>query len=268
VLVSGDEQAVSPRWYRTDAVGWNTDTSTSPLLSEGVMNHPHLAISKIAAAVGEPARTRILYSLMDGHARTSTELAVVAGVSPSTGSVHLNQLKTAHLVNVLPRGKYRYYFLEGPDVAQALEGLAVLVGVTGKFVPGTPSHLRDARACYDHLAGRLGVLLHNQFKALGWLLEAKNNGKAMYDLTPKGKEVFEALGIDLAATRALRRRFAYACLDWSERQPHLGGALGAALLKTALKRRWVIQEVDGRALTITRLGHGELKRRFGVCMYL
>jgi DNA-binding transcriptional ArsR family regulator len=243
----------------------NPETSTSTLLkSEGVMNHPQLAVSKIAAAVGEPARTRILYCLMDGHARTSTELAVVAGVSPSTASVHLNQLKTVHLVNVLPRGKYRYYFLEGPDVAQALEALAVLVGGVGKFVPSTPSHLRDARTCYDHMAGRLGVLLHNQLKARGWLLEGKNNGKAVYDLTSLGKEAFAALGIDLAATRSLRRRFAYACLDWSERQPHLGGALGAALLKAALKRRWVIQEVDGRALTTTRLGHAELKRRFGV----
>ena len=228
------------------------------------MNHPHLAISKIAAAVGEPARTRILYSLMDGQARTSTELAVVAGVSPSTASVHLNQLKITHLVNVLRRGKYRYYFLEGPDVAQSLEALAVLAGGVGYFVPSTPSHLRDARTCYDHMAGRLGVLLHNQFNALGWLMEAKNSGKAVYDLTPEGNEAFEALGIDLAATRSLRRRFAYACLDWSERQPHLGGALGAALLKAALKRRWVIQEVDDRALPITRLGHGELKRRFGV----
>jgi hypothetical protein len=202
---------------------------------------------------------------MDGHARTSTELAVVAGVSPSTASVHLNQLKTAHLVNVLPRGKYRYYFLEEPDVAQALEALAVLVGgCAGKFAPSTPSHLRDARTCYDHIAGRLGVLLHNRFKALGWLLGGEKDGKAVYDLTPEGKKAFEALGIDLAASRSLRRRFAYACLDWSERQPHIGGALGAALLNTALKRKWVIQEVDGRALTITRLGHGELKRRFGV----
>jgi DNA-binding transcriptional ArsR family regulator len=121
------------------------------------MNHPHLAISKIAAAVGEPARTRILYSLMDGQARTSTELAVVAGVSPSTASVHLNQLKITHLVNVLRRGKYRYYFLEGPDVAQALEALAVLPGGVGYFVPSTPSHLRDARTCYDHMAGRLAI---------------------------------------------------------------------------------------------------------------
>src|SRR5579864_5083901 len=102
------------------------------------MNHPHLAISKIAAAVGEPARSRILYSLMDGHARTSTELAVVAGVSPSTASVHLNQLKTAHLVNVLRRGKCRYYFLQGPDVAQAVEAPAILVGGVSKFVPRTP----------------------------------------------------------------------------------------------------------------------------------
>jgi len=200
-------------------------------------NCADLAVSRIAAAIGETARVRILYSLMNGHARTSTELAAVARVSASTASAHLNHLRAARLVKVFPRGKYRYYGLEEPGVADALEAPAVLAGgVVGNFVPKTPSHLRDARTCYDHMAGRLGVLLHNRFKALGWLSEGREEGKLAYDLTSEGTAAVEALGIDLHGTRSLRRRFAYACLDWSERQPHIGGALGAALLKTALKR--------------------------------
>lgn len=228
--------------------------------SGGVMSHSDLAFSRIAAVIGEPTRARILYCLMDGHARTSTELAVVAQVSPSTASVHLNRLRTSRLVNVLPRGKYRYYSLDEPDVAHALEALAVLAGgATGNFVPTTPNHLRAARTCYDHMAGRLSVLLHNRFNELGWLL-----GKDAYDLTPEGTKGFAALGIAVAPIRSLRRRFAYPCLDWSERQPHIGGALGAALLKIALERKWVVRELDSRALSITRLGRREIDSRFGL----
>ena len=115
------------------------------------------AVSRIGVAIGEPARTRMLYCLLDGRARTSTELAMLAGVSPSTASVHLNRLKTVRLVKVIAQGKHRYYSLEGPDVARMLEGLSVFAGGSGsKFVPNTPSRLRAARTCYDHLAGTLG----------------------------------------------------------------------------------------------------------------
>jgi DNA-binding transcriptional ArsR family regulator len=214
-------------------------------------------VSGIAAAIGEPARARMLYCLMDGHARTSTELAIVAEVSPSTASVHLQRLKTERLVKVLVQGKHRYYSLEGPNVATVLEGLTVLAGK--KFVPSTPNHLRGARTCYDHIAGTLGVQLHDRFHALRWL-------SSDYELTPKGSQAFESLGIDIEATRALRRRFAYACLDWSERRPHLGGALAAALLKIALRKRWVIQDLDSRALAVTTLGRREMQTRFGVAI--
>ena len=223
------------------------------------------AVSRIAAAIGEPARARILYCLLDGHARTSTELAMVADVSPSTASVHLNRLKTAHLVKVLVQGKHRFYSLEGPNVASALEGLSVLAGGSRtKFVPRTPDRLRAARTCYDHMAGTVGVLLHDRFKALGWLSAGSFGRDNAYDLTPAGAEAFAALGIDLEATRMLRRRFAYACLDWSERRPHVGGALGAAVLKIALKRKWVVQDFDSRVLEITSLGRREILTRLGL----
>jgi DNA-binding transcriptional ArsR family regulator len=228
--------------------------------------HADAAVSRIAAAIGEPARARILYCLVDGHARTSTELSVVAQVSPSTASVHLNRLKTAHLVTVLVQGKHRFYSLGGPDVASVLEGLSVLAGgAREKFVPNKPSRLRAARTCYDHMAGRVGVLLHDRFNALGWLAgsNAKDNANA-YDLTPNGTKAFEALGIDIAAIRTLRRRFACACLDWSERRPHVGGALGAALLTVALKKKWVLQDLDSRVLDVTSIGRREMLARFGL----
>src|SRR3979490_2037819 len=132
--------------------------------SMNVEQHAEIAVSRIAAAIGEPARARMLFCLMDGHARTSTELAVVAGVSPSTASVHLHRLKAARLVKVLIQGKHRYYSLEGPDGANVLEGLSVLPGGSReKFVPTTPSRLCAARTCYDHMAGRAGVSLHDRF---------------------------------------------------------------------------------------------------------
>ena len=166
------------------------------------------------------------------------------------------------LIKVLPQGKHRYYSLEGPNVARVLEGLSVLAGgFRGNFSPNTPNRLRVARTCYDHIAGTLGVLLHDRFTALGWFLES-DDGNRSYDLPPHGTKAIEALGIDLETTRKLRRRFAYACIDWSERRPHLGGALGAAMLNLGLKRKWVVQDLDSRALRITALGRREMLARF------
>jgi DNA-binding transcriptional ArsR family regulator len=227
--------------------------------------HPDLAVSRIAAAIGEPARVRILYCLLDGHARTSTELAVVGEVSASTASAHLSRLKEERLVRVFVQGKHRYYSLDGPNVANALEGLSILAGGTiDKFVPNTPNQLRAARTCYDHIAGTLGVQLHDRFKDRGWLAANPVSRDDAYDLTAAGAKVVEALGADVGQARSQRRRFAYACLDWSERKPHIGGALGAVLLKVALKRKWLVQDLDSRALSVTSRGRREMSNHFGV----
>jgi DNA-binding transcriptional ArsR family regulator len=228
-----------------------------------VEDSPEVVIARIASAIGEPARVRMLYCLLDGHARTATELGVVGEVSPSTASAHLNRLRKERLVRMFLQGKHRYYSLEGESVAAALEGLTVIAGGSReKFVPNTPNQLREARTCYDHIAGRVGVLLHNRLKKLGWLDETPRVKD--YKVTPKGLMGFDSLGIDVAVEQSLRRRFAYACIDWSERQPHLGGALGASLLKVALKKRWVVRELDSRALEITRTGKRELLSKFGI----
>jgi DNA-binding transcriptional ArsR family regulator len=218
--------------------------------------------SRIAAAIGEPARARMLYCLMDGRARTATELALVGEIRPATASAHLARLHDERLVRVLAQGKHRYYRLGGPDVAEVMEALSVLAGFSpAAFEPNTPTHLRAARTCYDHIAGALGVELHDGLVEMGWL--SAPNSKDAYDVTPKGERAFEALGVAVPELRRLRRRFAYACVDWSERRAHLGGAVGAALLDVALTRRWVQRDRFDRALTVTALGRRELAARFG-----
>jgi DNA-binding transcriptional ArsR family regulator len=228
------------------------------------VERPDATVPDIAAAIGEPARTRMLYCLMDGRARASTELAVVGGVSPSTASVHLARLKAARLVTVVVQGKHRYYSLNGQSVAGALEALNVLAGQPRPaFGSSAPTRLRAARTCYDHMAGAVAVALHDRFHALKWLTAGPldDNG---YELTDKGASAFTALGVDLETTRSLRRRFAFPCLDWSERRPHVGGALGAALLTLALRKKWVARDLDSRALTVTAAGRRDLRARFGI----
>ena len=223
------------------------------------------AVSRVAAAIGEPARTRMLFCLMDGHARTSTELAIVAGITPSTASVHLNRLRAESLVRVFVQGKHRYYSLAGDRVAKALEGLSVLAGTSRKeFVPTAPSPLHAARTCYDHIAGTLGVLLHDRLKTLGWVSVRSTKNTDEYDLNAAGTSALRSLGIDVEATRKLRRNFAFACLDWSERRPHLGGALGAAFLDLGLKKKWLLQDLDSRALSVTSYGRRQLRSHFGL----
>jgi DNA-binding transcriptional ArsR family regulator len=228
------------------------------------MDATEYSASMIAAAIGVPARAQMLYALLDGRARTATELAMIADVTSATASSHLARLETLALVKVSPQGRYRYFALADDRVASALEALSVLaVQPRAMFHPTTPQPLRSARSCYDHIAGSLGVALHDRLKALRWLTSERHAGEA-YDLTSAGSRALHANGIDVDGARAQRRRFAFACIDWSERRPHLGGALGAALMAASLQKRWLLRDDDSRALKFTQLGRREFKARFGV----
>jgi DNA-binding transcriptional ArsR family regulator len=223
---------------------------------------PDVAVSAIAAAIGEPARARMLFSLLDGRSRTATELAALANVTPSTTSAHLRKLEQQRLVRLVVQGRHRYYSLDGDQVSAALEALSVLAGGSDRqFLPNTPPRLRAARTCYDHLAGTLGVRLHDRMLELGWLAEVADRA---YVMTRDGERGLATIGIDVTATRALRRRFATACLDWSERRYHLGGALGAAILELACKRRWIARDLDSRIVALTAAGRRDLHSRIGL----
>ena len=220
-------------------------------------------LARVASAIAEPARSRMLCCLLDGCARTSTELAAVAGVGAPTASAHLQRMKQLRLVDVWVQGRHRYYRLASHDVAQALEALMVVANpATGRFVPSTPTSLRMARTCYDHLAGTLGVAWHDRLLAMGWL--APTADSTDYELTVSGTRHLSELGAD--TTLSTRRRFAYPCMDWSMRRPHIGGALGAALLELGIKRGWLRRQLDSRALTVTSKGQRELESVFGITL--
>nr|WP_315447387.1 helix-turn-helix transcriptional regulator [uncultured Pseudomonas sp.] len=224
--------------------------------------HQDIGVSQVAAAIAEPARTKILCSLMDGHARTATELAAIAEVGASTASAHLAKLKELALVRLHVQGRHRYYSLADKRVAQALEALMVIgQNATPAFKPHTPDRLQFARTCYDHMAGTLAVLLHDRFIDVGWLVATDEQA---YRLSASGAGLFAGLGIEVGDLSTMRRKFACPCLDWSMRRPHLGGSLGAAVLQMALKRKWLTQDLDSRALALTAVGRREIRARFGV----
>ena len=222
-----------------------------------------MGLAQLAGAIAEPARARMLCSLLDGHARTATELATLAEVGASTASAHLSRLRDDGLLSMVAQGKHRYYRLASTEVARALEALLVVAGVPATpftpFTPSTPDRLRHARTCYDHMAGTVAVTVHDQLLAQGWLLD--DGGE--YRLSEAGAAGMAALGIDVPQLHKQRRRFACACLDWSERRAHLGGALGAAILQLALRQRWAERELDSRALRLTPASERRLLAAFG-----
>ena len=217
---------------------------------------PHIA--RIAALIGDSARAEVLTALMADRALTATELADVAGVTKQTISAHLAKLLDAGLVAVESQGRHRYYRLADRDVAQLLESLMNVAFRAGavrlRASPREPA-LRRARVCYDHLAGEVGVQLHEALLRQGYL-HAADDGLAV---TPAGAEWFAHQGIDTAVVARQRRMLCRPCLDWSEPRHHLGGALGAALLQRLMERGWARRDKDSRVMHFS--AEGELALR-------
>lgn len=208
-------------------------------------------IASLAALIGDPARANILTALLDGRALTVTELTEVSGVTIQTASGHLAKMAEAKLLEVEKQGRHRYYRLSGPDVAQVLETLMGLAQRTGAVRVRTGPRdiaLREARICYDHLAGSYGVAMMEGMVRKGWLSTGDQP-----ELTPSGEAFFTALGVQTGPLATGRRPACLRCLDWSERRHHLGGALGAALLSAMIERKW-LKRGDGRALILTVTG--------------
>lgn len=221
------------------------------------------AIATVAAVIGEPSRAAMLAALLGGVARPAGELARCAGISAQTASVHLARLVESGLVTTLRSGRHRYFSLAGPPVARALEALAVVAPPTqarGAKAGFELRRLRRARTCYDHLAGALGVAVTDALVSRA-RLEAHGDG---YEVTAEGEVWLRGMGIQLEPIRAGRRAFARACIDWSERRPHLAGALGAALTARLFEEEWITRVPGTRAVAPTSKGRRALRRELGV----
>lgn len=227
-----------------------------------------LQLAKVASAIADSARARMLCALLDGRARTATELSISADVSTSTASAHLAKLTELGFLTLVKQGKHRYFQLANTQVASALEALLQLsAAASSDFHPSTPTHLRYARSCYDHFAGTVAVALHDQLLKQGWLVSAADEpqtGTQHYQLSSTGAQLFIKLGVELQPKPRSRRQYACACLDWSERKAHLGGYLGAALLDMMLAQQWLQREPDDRVLHLTKKGQIALKQHFAV----
>ena len=218
-------------------------------------------IVRIAALIGDHARTEVLTALLGGKALTATELAAVANVTKQTISAHLSKLVDAQLIAVENQGRHRYFRLADDDVARLLESLMGVAYRTGavrlRSSPREPA-MRKARICYDHLAGELSVQIYDSLLRR----EAFSPGSDGLTLTASGQRFFIRVGIDVAAARLQRRSFCRACLDWSERRHHLAGALGAALLQRVLASGWAKRERDSRVVSFSQSGETALRELF------
>ncbi|OCW58745.1 ArsR/SmtB family transcription factor [Hoeflea olei] len=220
-------------------------------------------IAAIAALIGDMARANILSALMSGKALTATELAHHAGVSAPTASAHLARLVDGHLIAVEKQGRHRYYRIASSAVADAFESLSHLAAIGPKrHRPTGPRDLamRQARTCYDHMAGRLAVAMTDALIARGLIVVEDRSGLVTND----GRRFFADFGIELDPKPKSARPLCRTCLDWSERRMHLGGRLGAQLLDQSLKRHWVRPLTDSRALGITRDGERGFHETFGL----
>ena len=218
-------------------------------------------IASVAALIANPARARMLDALFDGEAHSAGSLADQGRVRAATASNHIDALVAGGLIVEEPRGRQRLLRLAGPDVAHALEALS-LVAPTTKAPPtrgpDRGANLRAGRTCYDHLAGALGVALTEALVGRGVLAPAGPD----YELSETGATYLAALGVDVDRARSSRRAFARACLDWSERRPHLAGALGAVLADRLFALGWLIRLPGARTVKVTATGKRELSDRF------
>ena len=219
--------------------------------------------AEVAAIAGDPTRAGMLQALMDGRALTASELAHVAGIAPQTASGHLARLTEGRLLTLAKQGRHAYYRLASPLIGRMLESImAVAADGPPRYQPRWRGGdaLRNARTCYDHLAGRLGVALADALVEREHVALSEDGGI----VTAAGEEFLRGFGIELRASGGARRAFCRPCLDWSERRTHLAGALGAALAARSFELGWISRIRDTRAVLVTEKGKRGFSETFGI----
>jgi DNA-binding transcriptional ArsR family regulator len=223
------------------------------------------AVAVAANLLAEPARAAMLLELMSGRALPAGELAAAANVSPQTASGHLARLVEGSFLQVEQQGRHRYYRLANTAVADAVEALLVLtngVRKVGASVPAVGS-LEHARTCYAHLAGWLGVQIADALQANGILLPA---GGRAFAVTERGREWFEELGVEVAAENGANPKVARRCIDWTERRPHVAGAVGVGMYRRFVALKWIVPAKNTRAVRVTLEGKRELSKRLRIAV--
>jgi DNA-binding transcriptional ArsR family regulator len=220
------------------------------------------SLEHVAGLIGDPARAAMLVGLLGGRPLTAGELSMIAGVSAQNASGHLNKLRQANLISIEAQGRHRYYTLANSDVAHALESLAAISSAPRFIGRESPelSQIRISRTCYDHLAGRVATEITAAVLKQDYL---KANGKD-FRITVTGEVFFAKLGVATAALHTQRRALARRCLDWTERKPHISGALGAALLLRFRELKWIAPIRGSRAVRITATGQAQFAKHFGL----
>jgi len=223
-------------------------------------------IPRIANLLADPARAKILRTLIDGTMRPAGELAYTANISAQSASAHLAKLVDGGLLAQQAQGRHRYFRLASAQVADAIESLASLSVAIRRPAPRSvlpskslPVQFLNARTCYDHLAGEMAVRVCEAMQKARWLTQEGRD----FRVTPLGEKALAALDVDLDAARRSRRVFARACVDLTQRRPHVGGALGAALLDLYVERGWILRARRSRVVTITPRGRESFRQVFG-----
>jgi DNA-binding transcriptional ArsR family regulator len=224
-------------------------------------------IPRIANLLADPARARILWTLIDGTTRPAGELAYAANVSAQSASAHLAKLVEGGLLQAEAQGRHRYFRIASAEVAAVIEGMASLSAAARPRVPrsplpspSVPVQFLHARTCYGHLAGEMAVKVLEAMVKARWLTAEGRD----FAVTSLGEKKLAALDVDIAAARHPRRVFARACVDLTQRRPHLGGALGDALLELYVARGWIQRQRRSRVVSITPKGHENFRCLFGI----
>lgn len=220
-------------------------------------------IAAVAALIGDPARANMLTALMTGKALTATELAAEAGVTAQTASSHLARLLDGDLLTMRKQGRHKYYALARSQVATALEALMGIAAGQGQLRTRTgprDAALREARVCYNHLAGQAGIRMFASLLDRALLME---QGETL-SLTDAGADFVRDFGVDLDRLVGARAPLCRSCLDWSERRSHLAGSLGRAMLARMEERDWLRRDRDSRAVSFTTAGQRAFLAAFPV----
>ena len=220
-------------------------------------------IAEIAALVGDPARATMVAALLDGRALTASELALAARITPQTASTHLAKLTEAGVLSVVRNGRHRHFRLASPTVADMIDGIvAVALAKRPRYRPLSPQAraLGAARICYDHLAGRLSVDLTDSFVARKYVVLDEEAA----EITATGTRFFTEFGIELPTLGSTHRHVCRLCLDWTERRPHIAGAVGAAITKRYFDLGWMERMKRSHAVIVTPLGRQGFQETFGI----